>query len=69
MKLERQKLIRQIMTELSSNDKEILELRHFEDLSNVECAAVLEVEPKAASIRYVRALKRFQQLVSQYIAA
>lgn len=66
VKMERQRMTRQIMSELSEKDKEILELRHFEDLTNIECAAVLEVEPKAASIRYVRALKRFQELVSQY---
>lgn len=66
MRIERQKMTRQIMTELSDNDKEILELRHFEDLNNKDCAAVLNIEEKAASIRYVRALKRFQELVSQY---
>lgn len=66
VKMERQRMTRQIMSELTEKDKEILELRHFEDLSNLECAAVLEIEPKAASIRYVRALKRFQELVSKY---
>lgn len=66
LKMERQRMTRQVMSELTAKDKEILELRHFEDLSNLECAAVLEIEPKAASIRYVRALKRFQELVSKY---
>ncbi len=66
VKMERQRMTRQVMSELTAKDKEILELRHFEDLSNLECAAVLEIEPKAASIRYVRALKRFQELVSKY---
>ncbi len=66
VKLERQRMTRQVMSELTAKDKEILELRHFEDLSNLECAAVLEIEPKASSIRYVRALKRFQELVSKY---
>src|SRR5690606_37057210 len=38
-------------------DREVLALRHFEELTNQEAAEVLGVEPKAASIRYVRALK------------
>lgn len=62
-KLERQAMARRVLAALSARDREILELRHFEELSNAECAAVLGIEPKAASIRYVRALKRFQELV------
>ena len=63
VRLERQALARRILQELPATDREILELRHFEELSNNECAAVLEIAPKAASIRYVRALKRFQDLL------
>ena len=56
-------MARRVLQELSDTDREILELRHFEELGNAECAAVLGIEQKAASIRYVRALKRFQELV------
>ncbi len=63
MRMERQALARRILHELPATDREILELRHFEELSNNECAAVLDIAPKAASIRYVRALKRFQDLL------
>lgn len=62
-RLERQAMTRRVLQKLSENDREILELRHFEEMGNAECAAVLGIEPKAASIRYVRALKRFQELV------
>ena len=62
-KLERQAMARRVLAQLSDNDREILELRHFEEMGNAECAAVLGIDPKAASIRYVRALKRFQELV------
>lgn len=62
-KLERQALARRVLGKLPENDRVILELRHFEELSNAECAAVLDIAPKAASIRYVRALKRFQDLL------
>lgn len=62
-RLERQAMTRRVLHKLSETDREILELRHFEELGNAECAAVLGIEQKAASIRYVRALKRFQELV------
>lgn len=62
-KLERQEQARRVLRELPPQDREILELRHFEDLSNMECAAALGIAAKAASIRYVRALKRFQDLL------
>ena len=39
-------------------DREVLALRHFEMLSNKEVANVLEISEKAASNRYMRALKR-----------
>ncbi len=64
--LERLELLeqtRKAMRELPDTDREILELRHFEDLSNTECAAALGIEPKAASIRYIRALKRMKELL------
>lgn len=67
MRLERQSATRRILEELPQTDREILELRHFEDLSNSECAAVLGIEAKAASIRYVRALKRFKTLIENEI--
>ena len=46
---------------LSEMDREILTLRHFEELSNKECAELLDIEQKAASIRYVRAIKRLRE--------
>jgi RNA polymerase sigma-70 factor (ECF subfamily) len=45
-------------------DREILALRHFEELTNQETAEVLGIEQKAASIRYVRALKRLREILS-----
>ena len=63
-RLERQAMARRVLASLLPLDREILELRHFEELGNAECAAVLGIEQKAASIRYVRALKRFRELVN-----
>ncbi len=62
-RMERQASTRRILQKLPKIDREILELRHFEELSNAECAAVLQVTQKTASIRYVRALKRFRDMV------
>jgi RNA polymerase sigma-70 factor, ECF subfamily len=50
---------------MSGIDREVLALRHFEELSNQETAEVLGIDQKAASIRYVRALKRLKVILSQ----
>jgi RNA polymerase sigma-70 factor (ECF subfamily) len=47
-------------------DREVLVLRHFEELSNGEVAEVLGIQPKAASIRYVRAVARLKTILSQF---
>jgi len=44
-------------------DREVLALRHFEELTNSEVAEVLEIEQKAASIRYVRAITRLKAIL------
>jgi RNA polymerase sigma-70 factor, ECF subfamily len=46
---------------LGPADREVIALRHFEDLTNEEVAEALGIEGKAASIRYVRALRRLKQ--------
>lgn len=44
-------------------DREVLVLRHFEELTNSETALVLNLTEQAASARYVRALGRLKQLL------
>jgi RNA polymerase sigma-70 factor, ECF subfamily len=51
---------------MSTTDQEILALRHFEELTNSEAAEALEIEPKAASIRYVRAILRLKDVLSGF---
>ena len=65
-KLDRYALLRKVMDELSVSDKQILELRHFDGMGNNECAFVLQIEPKAASIRYVRALRKLQMKLLEH---
>ena len=45
-------------------DREILALRHFEELNNGETAAVLGIHKAAASNRYVRALRRLKEILA-----
>ncbi len=46
-------------------DREVLALRHFEDLTNSEVAEALGIAAKAASIRYVRAVKRLKAILQE----
>ncbi len=45
-------------------DREVLALRHFEELSNAETAEVLGLQKSAASNRYIRALKRLREILA-----
>lgn len=49
------------LEELSEQDREILVLRHLEELTNNEAAQVLGLEKSAATKRYIRALKRLRE--------
>lgn len=46
-------------------DREVLALRHFEELTNNEVAEVLGLQKSAASNRYVRALTRLRSILAQ----
>jgi RNA polymerase sigma-70 factor, ECF subfamily len=52
--------VKAVLEELEDLDREILTLRHFEELSNDEAAAELGIEPAAASKRFTRALQRIR---------
>ena len=58
---ERHRLLRAAIDALPENDRRIIVLRHFDDLGNTACAEILGIEPKAASIRYVRALEKLEK--------
>ena len=62
---ERVDIVRQAIETMDSIDREVLALRHFEELTNHEAAEVLGIQPKAASIRYVRALRRLKAILAQ----
>jgi RNA polymerase sigma-70 factor (ECF subfamily) len=52
--------LQEILNAMEPIDREVLALRHFEELSNHEVAQVLELSKKAASNRYIRALERLK---------
>lgn len=56
-------LLDKALAELSDLDREVLVLRHFEELTNVEAALVLGITQQAASMRYVRALDRLRNVL------
>ena len=56
--------IEEVLGAMDEIDREVLILRHFEQLSNDEVASVVGVKKAAASRRYMRALARFREVVT-----
>ena len=63
IRAERQLQLQEILNGLDPMDREILALRHFEELSNGEAAEVLGLSKTAANNRYIRALSRLRDLL------
>ena len=61
---ERQQGIQVVLERLDPVDREVLALRHFEQLSNAECARVLGLTESGASRRYLRALERLKHVLT-----
>ncbi len=57
--------VEQVIAGMDPLDREVLALRHFEELANSEVAEVLGIQQKTASIRYIRAVKRLRAILSQ----
>jgi RNA polymerase sigma-70 factor, ECF subfamily len=62
MRVELKLRVQEALNNLDPHDREVLILRHFEELSNAEAAQVLGIKPTAAINRYVRALKRLRDV-------
>jgi RNA polymerase sigma-70 factor (ECF subfamily) len=60
--------VRDALDHLEPLDREVLALRHFEELSNRETAAVLGIQTPAASKRYVRALERLKAALESWLS-
>ncbi len=65
MRAELQIRVQELLNGMDEGDREILALRHFEELTNKEIAIVTNVSESAASTRYGRAIRQFQKTLAQ----
>ena len=56
--------VQEALNSLDALDREVLSLRHFEELTAAEAAQVLGIEESAAAKRYFRALKRLKEILA-----
>lgn len=61
---DRKIVLQEALNAMDPLDREVLTLRHFEQLTNDEAAAVLEITGARASEAYVRALKRMTAILA-----
>jgi RNA polymerase sigma-70 factor (ECF subfamily) len=64
VRAERLLRLQEAINTLDPVDREVLSLRHFEELSLAETAHVMEITEAAAAKRYIRALKRLKQTLA-----
>jgi len=57
--------VEQAISQLADQDGEIIVMRHYEHLSNQEVALALELSDQAASMRYLRAVRRLRGLLGE----
>ena len=63
MRNERLAALEAALGQMDPLDREVLALRHFEELSNQEVADLLGLQKSAASNRYIRALGRLREIL------
>jgi RNA polymerase sigma-70 factor (ECF subfamily) len=57
-------LVQEALAAMDPVDREVLALKHFEQLSTSEIAAVLGLSKAGAGSRYLRAIKRLREILS-----
>ena len=63
IRAEMQLRLQEALNSMDPIDREVVVLRHFEELGNIEAAQVLGIEPAAASKRYIRAIRRLRAIL------
>jgi RNA polymerase sigma-70 factor (ECF subfamily) len=63
MRQERKVRLQEALEAMDPIDREMLVLRHFEELTNVEAAQALGLQESAASKRYIRALRKLKDIL------
>jgi RNA polymerase sigma-70 factor (ECF subfamily) len=64
VRAERMLRLQEALNALDPMDREVLSLRHFEEMTLAETAVTLEIEEPAAAKRYIRALKRLKAVLA-----
>lgn len=57
--------VEQAIEKMNDQDREILIMRHYEHLSNLEVSQALNLSAPATSMRYLRAIRRLRQALQQ----
>ncbi len=64
MRAERKVRLQEALNRMDPLDREILVLRHYEQMTNGDAAAALGLDKSAASKRYTRALVRLKGILA-----
>jgi RNA polymerase sigma-70 factor (ECF subfamily) len=64
MQQELARRLHQAIADLDEDDREIVLMRHFEQLPNQDVAEILHLTEAAASMRHLRALRRLRELLN-----
>ena len=64
IRAERQRRLQDALNSMDPLDREVLVLRHFEELTNTEVARELRLQESVASKRYIRALHRLKEILA-----
>jgi len=65
IKAETRLLVQEALNSMDPIDREVLALKHFEQLSTAEIAEVLGLSKAGAGSRYLRAIKKLREILSQ----
>ena len=65
IRVEHKLIVQEALNSMDPIDREVLALRHFEQLSRAEIAQVLEISEGAAGKRYIRALERLKRVLGR----
>ena len=61
--------VQKALDQMDPVDREVLVLRHFEELSNQQAAQILNIKEPGASLRYVRALERLREILKDVLSS
>jgi RNA polymerase sigma-70 factor (ECF subfamily) len=67
MQAEMARRVEAAISDLDEKDSEIIVMRHYEHLTNQEIGKLLNLSEPAASMRYLRAIRRLKQLLQQQL--